>query len=270
MVWVYEAPLKKKEQELQKDLEKGLKKESEKVVKFLSLIDYLNKQKFKSPKKLRESAFYDAKKTRPIFSEEQAEMLVGTMKGGVKGKPPHEIAVDANKSSYPLTEYIIDTAASTAAKFDPTPISPTIGKVFGFIKTPIKFAETTPFGPVVEIGIGLVHTASEIGVTLLNSIGPAVGGPVGMAVVLPISMFIALSSSALAVAEGDLGQAVVHVVNALPVVGQPLVKFITKGESMNRRVQRMSKKVRKIPIIGETLANISPRVGGKTRRRRLH
>jgi hypothetical protein len=268
MVWVYEAPLKKKEQELQKHLEKGLKKESERVVKFLSLIDYLNKQKFKSPKKLRESAFYDAKKTRPIFSEEQAEMLVGTTKGGKS--PPHNTVVDANKSSYPMTEYIIDTAASTAAKFDPTPISPTIGRVFGFIKTPIKFAESTSFGPVVEIGIGLVHTASEIGVTLLNSIGPAVGGPVGMAVVLPISMFIALSSSALAVAEGDLGQAVVHVVNALPVVGQPLVKFITKGESMNRRVQRMSKKVRKIPFIGETLANISPRVGGRTRRRRHH
>jgi hypothetical protein len=149
-------------------------------------------------------------------------------------------------------------------------ISATIGKVFGFIKSPIKFAESTPFGPVVEIGIGFVHTASEIGVTLLNSIGPAVGGPVGMAVVLPITMFIALSSSALAVAEGDLGQAVVHVVNALPVVGQPLVKFITKGESMNRRVQRMSARVKRIPFIGETLANISPRVGGRTRRRRLY
>ena len=267
VVWVYDSPLRKKEQELQREIDKSLKAESEKIVKLLSLLDYLHRHKFRSAKKLRESALYDAKKTRPIFSEEQAEMLVGNMK--MKGgKPPHNVVVDANKSSYPLTEYIIDTATTTAARIDPTPISPTIGTAFGFIKAPIKFVENTPFGPVVEIGIGLVHTASEIGVTLLNSLGPAIGGPVGMAVVLPISLFIALTSSSLAVAEGDLGQAVVHIVNALPIVGQPLVKVITKGESMSRRVQRMSKKVGRIPVVGPTIARLIPKIGGKTRRRR--
>ena len=265
VVWVYDSPLRKKEQELQREIDKSLKAESEKIVKLLSLLDYLHRHKFRSAKKLRESAFYDAKKTRPIFSEEQAEMLVGNIKGG---KTPHNVVVDANKSSYPLTEYIIDTATTTAARIDPTPISPTIGTAFGFIKAPIKFVENTPFGPVVEIGIGLVHTASEIGVTLLNSLGPAIGGPVGMAVVLPISLFIALTSSSLAVAEGDLGQAVVHIVNALPIVGQPLVKVITKGESMSRRVQRMSKKVGRIPVVGPTIARLIPKIGGKTRRRR--
>jgi hypothetical protein len=266
MVWVYDSPLKKKERELQRELDKSLKKQSEKIVKLLSLLDYLHRQKFRSAKKLRESAFYDAKKTRPIFSEEQAEVLVGNMK--MKGgKPPHNVVVDANKSSYPLTEYIIDTASSTAAKIDPTPISPTISTAFSFVKAPLEFVENTPFGPVAEIGIGLVHTASEIGVTMLNSIGPAIGGPVGMAVVLPISMFIALTSSSLAVAEGDLGQAVVHILNALPIVGQPLVKVITKSESMSRRTQRMRKKVGRIPVMGPIIEPLIPRIGGKTRRR---
>ena len=271
VVWVYDAPLKKSELELKNELNKGLKQKSEKVVKLLSLLNFLHKHKFQSAEKLKASAFYDAKHTRPIFSEEQADMLVGRTKGGaLKGKnplsskpPADKMAVEATKSNYPLTEYIINKAASTAARLDPTPISPTIRTAFGFIKSPIKFVENTPFGPVVEIGLGFFHTASEIGVSVLNSVGPAIGGPVGMAIVLPVSLFIAVLSSALAVAEGDLGQAVVHVINALPVVGQPLTKFMSKGESMNRRVQRMSKRVAKIPMVGPIIAPLIPKIGGK-------
>ena len=102
----------------------------------------------------------------------------------------------------------------------------------------------------------MFHSFSEVGVSLLSSVGSAVGGPVGMAVVLPFTLFIALISSCLAVAQGDFGQAIVHIVNSLPIVGQTIVKGMSKVEDINRRFQKKKDKLMQIPII----ANL---IGGK-------
>ena len=86
---------------------------------------------------------------------------------------------------------------------------------------------------------------------------------VGMAVVLPFTVFIALVSSCLAVAQGDFGQAIVHIVNALPIVGQTVVKAMSKVEDINRRFQKKKDKLLQIPIVANIVNATIPNIGGK-------
>jgi len=238
MVWILDDPLKKKEKNIQKDIDSKLGSESEKVVKALSLLNELYVKKFKNPETLKNHFYYDTKKTKPIFNDTQARILVGSIKGGAE--------VDTN---YPVINEIVETTLERVKSLDPTPVSSSIGSVFAFIKYPINVAEESSFGPLVDIGTGLFHSFSEVGVSLLSSVGSAVGGPVGMAIVLPFTFFIALVSSSLAVAQADFGQAIVHIVNALPVIGQTIVKGMSKVEDINRRFQRKKDKLLQIPIV---------------------
>jgi hypothetical protein len=252
MVWVYDDPLRKKEKSLQKDIDSKLGSESEKVIKALSLLNELYLRKFKSADSLKKHFYYDTKKTRPIFNDAQARILVGSVKGGAEGE-----------TNYPVVNEIVETTLEKVKEYDPTPISAGIGNVFGFIEYPIKFVEGTPVGPLVEVGTGLAHSFSEVGVSLLNGVGSAMGGPVGMAIVLPFTFFIALISACLAVAEGDMGQAIVHIVNALPVVGQTAVRSMSKLEDFNRKIQKKREKLLEYPVIGNIVNATIPKIGGK-------
>jgi hypothetical protein len=252
MVWIYDDPLKKKEKGLQKDIDSKLGSESEKVIKVLTLLNELYLKKFKSAESLQKHFYYDTKKTKPIFNDSQARILVGSVKGG--GEP------DTN---YPVINEVIESTLERVKMMDPTPISSSISNVFGYIEYPLKSAEESSIGPFVDLGTGLFHSFSEVGVSLLSSVGSAMGGPVGMAVVLPFTVFIALVSSCLAVAQGDFGQAIVHLVNALPIVGQTVVKAMSKVEDINRRFQKKKDKLLQIPIVANIVNATIPNIGGK-------
>jgi len=252
MVWIYDDPLKKKEKTLQKDIDSKLGSESEKVIKTLSILNELYLKKFKSSDSLKKHFYYDTKKTRPIFNDSQASILVGIVKGGAE--------VETN---YPVINEIVETTLEKVKEYDPTPISAGIGDVFSYIEYPLKSIEGTPIGPLADVGTGIFHSFSEIGVSLLNGVGSAMGGPVGMAIVLPFTFFIALISSSLAAAEGDMGQAIVHIVNALPVVGQTAVRSMSKLEDFNRKIQKKRDKLLEYPVIGNIVNATIPKIGGK-------
>lgn len=252
MVWIYDNPLKKKEKSLQQDIDPKLGSESEKIIKALSLLNELHLKKFKSVESLKNHFYYDSKKTKPIFNDSQARILVGSVKGGAEGE-----------TNYPVINEIVETTLEKVKEYDPTPISEGLGNVFGYIEYPLKTIEGSPVGPLAEVGTGIVHSFSEIGVSLLNGVGSAMGGPVGMAIVLPFTFFIALISASLAAAEGDMGQAIVHVVNALPVVGQTAVRSMSKLEDFNRKIQKKRDKLLEYPVIGNIVNATIPKIGGK-------
>lgn len=127
MVWIYDDPLKRKEKGLQKDIDSKLGSESEKIIKVLSLLNELYLKRFKSAESLKNHFYYDTKKTKPIFNDSQARILVGSVKGG--GEP------DTN---YPVINEVIESTLERVKMMDPTPISSSISNVFGYIEYPLK------------------------------------------------------------------------------------------------------------------------------------
>lgn len=247
MEWIYENPLKKKERDVVKQLNKSFhdKELSEKIVKALSLLEFLSSHTFHSPKQLHESVFYDKDKTHLIFTLPQATKILKALKkeGG---------------SEYPLTNKLIGKTTSYIQSIDPTPISWGVGKTVGLLEWPMKSLENSSFGPVVEVGTGAVHGLVEAGVSAGNGIGEAIGGPIGLAVVAPFTGLAAAIASCLAIAEGDLGQSIVHAVNFIPAVGPALVKVVGKMEHMAKVVDSKREKLQNIPVVGSTLVSVVP------------
>ena len=87
-----------------------------------------------------------------------------------------------------------------------------------------------PFG---KLGMASTHAAIETGVSTANNIGELASAP-GAALVMIGTVPAALSGAALSLTQDDFGQAAVHVVNAIPVMGPPMVKAISKIERLSK------------------------------------
>ena len=106
MVWVYNDPLTQDEKRAAEYLQKHLKKKQyiTKIVKLLSLLNYLKSKKFRSSEQLRSEIFLD--KGKPLFNEETASQVY---KGLYKKRGGGE---------YPFTESLIRGMGSFLKSYD--------------------------------------------------------------------------------------------------------------------------------------------------------
>jgi hypothetical protein len=205
MVWVYEdLPLSQKERKLYNVIKRSSKTLlAERTVKLLNLVRYMKRKNLKTPEEIQESAFYDKKHTRPIFTEKTAKFSKAMkMHGGLK--------------EYPVTDGAVRSAISYLQSWDPTPISGVAnGLQDGISGIEQNIENTVPFG---KLGLATTHAAIETGVSTANNIGELASAP-GAALVMIGTVPAALSGAALSISQDDFGQAAVHLVNAIPVMG---------------------------------------------------
>ena len=83
----------------------------------------------------------------------------------------------------------------------------------------------------------MVHSGTELGITSAGDVAEGVGGPVGAAVIIPFTAAAASITSAISILDGDLGQAVAHFANFVPVIGSALGKGMTKGEELAKKLK---------------------------------
>ena len=260
MVWVYNDPLTQDEKRAADYLQKHLKKRQyiTKIVKLLSLLNYLKSKKFRSAEQIRNEIFID--KERPLFDEQTASQVYKALykkRGG---------------GEYPFTENLIRGMASFLKENDPIGISWIFENGLWVITLPVQAAKGILGEGIYDLASGTVHGVLETGVSGVNGVAGDVGGPIGLAVVAIFTGIAAAAGSAIAVAEGDFAQSVVHGINFIPGVGPALVKGMNKVEHLAKTVDKHRDDITMIPFVGETITSWVPveSSGGKrfsTRRR---
>jgi hypothetical protein len=224
MVWIYDdPPYTSRELRAYAFLKKKLKDKKfvDSLIKLLSLAVYLKTHKFKTVKEIKESAYYDKAKTKPIFDDKTAKAVLKGFhqKGGID---PETI----KKSKYP---YLSVMLRGFALEVTPNAVRKPVSELFGLLTGSFDMIKKLPFA---EILLDLFHGVAELGVTTANDAGEVVAGPVGAAAVAPFTAVVAGLASIVATAEGDLGGAVAHVVNWIPAFGIVLNKAMLEMEHL--------------------------------------
>ena len=246
MVWTYSDPLTQDEKRAAEYLQKHLKKKQyiTKIVKLLSLLNYLKSKKFRTSGQLRSEIFLD--KDKPLFDEKTASQV---FKGLYKKRGGGE---------YPFTENLIRGMGSFLKRNDPTPLSWAIENGLWVVTLPSQAAKGILGEGVYDLASGVVHGALETGVSGVNGVAADTGGPFGLALVALFTGIAAAAGSAIAVAEGDFAQSAVHAVNFVPGIGPALVKGMNKVEHLAKIVDKDRDMINNIPFIGETVTSWVP------------
>jgi hypothetical protein len=220
MVWVYEdLTLNQKERKLYNVIKRSSKTLlAERTVKLLNLVRYLKRKNFKTSKEIQESAFYDKKYQKPIFTEKSATAL----SKGLKMRGGRE---------YPVTDSFTRSAIGYLQSWDPTPISGLTNSLKdGIVSIEQSVESSIPYG---KLAAASTHAGIETGVATANNIGEIASAPGAVGVMIG-TVPAALAGAALSIAEDDFGQAAVHLVNAIPIMGPPIVKGISKIERLSK------------------------------------
>lgn len=218
MVWVYDSPFTTREQKVYSVLKKELeaKDVAKLTVKIMSLYAFLKSKQFSTPKEIRQSAFMDTSKKILVFTEEQAKDVLKALKK--KG----------GSTKYPFTNHLAKQSIGYVASFFPDSVTGAVRSVYDLATSPVRIVkENVPFGDLL---IGMLHGATETGVTTAADVAEGVGGPVGAAAVAIPAAIAAGLASMVSLGEQDFGQAVAHVSNAVPVMGSAIGKGLTQME----------------------------------------
>jgi len=241
MVWVYDSPLNASEQRVYKVLKRKLKEEdiAKTTVKILSLYSFLKSHKFSSPNQLRDAAFLDKGKSVPVFTDEQAKSVLKSLKkkGGA--------------SKYPFTDHVAKKGLDYATTLVPEEVKGTVQSVYDLATSPVRIVEeNVPFGDLL---LGALHGATETGVTVAGDVAEGAGGPIGAAIVAPLTAMAAGLASLVSLGqkEKDFGQAVAHVANAVPVMGSALGKGLTQMEHQVENLKKHPEVAEFMPLVGE-------------------
>ena len=267
MVWVYNDPLTKDQRKAAEYLQKHLKKRQyiTKIIKLLSLLNYLKSKKFRSAEQIKNEIFMD--KGKPLFDDNTASQVFKALskKRGGGGE-------------YPFTEHLIKQMAILLESYDPFEIGWVFEDGLWVATLPVQAAKGILGEGVYDLASGVVHGAVETGVSGVNGVAADLGGPVGLAIVGLFTGIAAGAGAGIAISEGDFAQAVIHAINFLPGIGPALVKGLNKAEHLAKTVDKDRSQINNIPFIGETITSwvpsyegtASPAAGGKrfsTRRR---
>ena len=175
MVWVYSRPVRDKRlNKIRKYLaaKAGNSNTADRVVKALSLNDYLRQHNWESASEIRRSVFHDADKMRPIFSDQQSKIVFRMLRqsGGTSDE-----ALVFDKGIRALMGYLRNHI--------PESVTSTADFVYPYV-TVLKTAQENPtFGPLIEIAKEIGVQAGTTGIVAANTIAAEAGGPVGVAVV---------------------------------------------------------------------------------------
>lgn len=229
MVWVYgDPPFTKRELKAYASLRRKLKDKEfvDRLIKIISLYNYLRKKNPSTVKEIEESAFFDKAKTKPIFNDNAAKRVLRSLhqKGG--------------ESKYPYTDKFVK---EVLYNYTPDIVGSPVRSVYGVVtETADALKENVPFA---DLAISSLHGATEIGVTAAGDIAEGIGGPVGAAVVAPFAGIAAALASGVSTVEGDLGQSVAHLANAVPIIGSLLGKILTRGEGIASKLDKDYEKI---------------------------
>lgn len=224
MVWVYETPpSSRKEREFYRQLKRTLKSEehADRTAKLIGLYLYLKDHHFKNARQIQESAFYDTAQTKPIFDEKTSRKVFNALKQ--KG---------GGESNYPFTDTFI---RGVLRDYTPDVIGSPVGSIYGTITGTVDGIKNSI--PFADLAVHLLHSGTEVGMTTAADAAEGIGGPIGAAVIIPFTAAAAAVTSAISVLDGDLGQAVAHFANFVPVVGSALGKGMTKGEELAKKLK---------------------------------
>jgi len=243
MEWVYERPFNDVEEKAYKVLKKRFKKAdlAKETVKLMSLAAFLRSHSFKTPQDIQNSVFYDAAKRRPVFTHATAKEVLKSLKKKHGGK-----------SEYPFTDYIARNTLSYLGSWLPDVVNFPIQNVYGLLTNPVMNLKENV--PLTELALKALHGTVETGVTTTGDVGEAVGGPVGAAVAAPFTAVAAGIASTIALAENDLGQAVVHTINATPMFGSAGYTAVQKLESQVKSLQKQPQIAAYVPVVNNYVA----------------
>jgi hypothetical protein len=223
MVWVYETPpSSKKEKEFHRHLKKVLRSEAhaERTAKLIGLYLFLRQRHFKTAKEIQESAFYDKDHKHPVFDEKTAKKVLVSLKqrGG--------------ESNYPFTDTFI---RGVLRDYTPGIIGDPVGSIYGTVTGTVDGIKNDI--PFADLAIHVLHGTTEMGMTTAADAAEGIGGPIGAAVIVPFTAAAAAVTSAISVLDGDLGQAVAHFANFVPIIGSALGKGMTKTEELAKKLK---------------------------------
>jgi hypothetical protein len=217
MVWIYDSPpFTKREIRAYKSIRRKLKDKKfvDRLIKIISLYVYIRRNNFKTSKDIISSAYYDNERSRPIFNEKTAEVILKTVRqSGGSQYPFTDKAIKGILRDY--TPEFISNPAET--------VNSVVTETVDTLKNNIPFA---------DLALEAFHSGSAIVVTTASDIGQTVGGPVGALVVAPFTAILTGISSLLSIGEGDLGGAVAHVAIGIPMIGLILGKVLSQGEHL--------------------------------------
>lgn len=252
MVWVYDTPFTKREEAAYLVLKKRFKNYdlAKETVKLLSLTSFLRSHQFKTVKEVQHSAFYDKSKTRPIFTEKTAkQVLKGLKKRG------------GSESKYPFIDFTVKNGVSTLTSYLPDVIQYPLHNIYNLLTSPVLTLKENV--PLADLALDVVHGATETGVTTAADAAEAVGGPIGAAVVTPFVALAGAAASTVAMLEQDTGQAVAHMVNAVPLFGSALGKGMTQTEHMVKSLESHPDIASFVPFVNDYVTSKTPSIAGK-------
>lgn len=249
MVWVYEdPPFTKRELKARMSLKRKLKDKEfvDRLIKIISLYNYLRRIKPSSVKDIEESAFFDKAKTKPIFDRKTSGKILRSLnqKGG--------------DSKYPYTDTLVK---GVLRDYTPGLIREPVGAVFNAITDTVDTLKGNI--PFADLALSSLHGATEVGVTAAGDIAEGVGGPVGAAMVAPFAGIAAALASGVSTLEGDIGQSVAHMSNAVPLIGSFLGKMLTRGEHLAQDLKPHQGLSSIIPYMTEYHNSTIPSTAGK-------
>lgn len=258
MDWVYERPVRYSS--VLTYLEKRLKhkQRAERIVRIFSLYTFLKSRPFKTPREIQRSVFYDLKKTKPVFSQSQAERIFRLLKQ--KGGTSDE-ALMIDKGVRVLINYIRD--------FLPAIVLNVSDLSYPYVTLFRTLQENPEFGPFLELAKEIAVQTGTTGIVTADTVASDVAGPVGsLAVALP-SAIAGVMVVITHISEDELGEALLASFLILPFVGPILYKAATSVGKVAHKVATRRNDIIQTSrmFFGDEIGNMAdmyiPSLGGK-------
>lgn len=196
-----------------------------KIVKVLSLYKYIQSQPIRSQKDIETIAYYDVKKTRPVFNRRMAKSIFSMMKQS-GGAGDEALVLDR----------VIRGMITFIQGFLPSPITTAADNAYYYMTILKRVEEMPGIGPFVDIAKEAVLQSGKTLVVGANDIATDIGGPAGaVAVALPAAIavaFIAITH----LLEDELGEALLVVFLAIPFIGPTLYKAAGSLGKFGRKI----------------------------------
>jgi hypothetical protein len=252
MVWIYEHPFTKKEEAAYAVLKKRFKNYdlAKETVKLISLTSFLRKQGFRNTSEIKQSAFYDKAKTKPVFTDKTAKQILK----GLKKK-------GGSESKYPFIDFTVKNNTSALVSYLPDFLQYPLRNIYGLLTTPVLTLKENL--PLADLALDAIHGVTETGVTTAADAAEAVGGPIGAAVATPFVAAAGAAASAVAMLEQDTGQAVAHMVNVVPLFGSALGKGLTQAEHMVKSLESHPDVASFVPLVNDYVNSKTVPTAGK-------
>lgn len=247
MVWVYNRPLNRKEEEAYKVLLKilGNRQEAFYRTKLFSLAGYILSHNPKSSKEIETMAYFDKEKTCQIFNPKSAKLIFHSLRQKGSGK-----------SSYPFANHVIFKFKDTILGFLPDFVGTAVNGIGTVATFPITMIKKLPVvGNFADLGLDVLHGVVEVGVTTAEDVAKGVAGPVGAVGSVPFAAIPTAVGSILAIGQGDPAQAFNHAIKLIPVVGTSLNKGMTQLEHQVEKLKDHPQIASMIPVVGDYVAS---------------